>query len=519
MLLIAVALFFGALLFSLLFTRKVRSLAVSHHWANGPVQRHHVHTTPIPRFGGVAVYGTFLALILLLELASRVFRFAVGFSPRTVLWVIVPATLVFLVGVADDIWSVTPRCKFAVQILAALILFLGDFRVMKLPLFFGSHVFAWMGALPLTILWVLWVTNAFNLFDGLDGLAAGSALFSTLAVFTLSLINHNALVSVLTITLAGATLGFLKYNFNPATIFLGDSGSLFIGFTLSALALVGGGKTSTMVAVSVPVISFGLPILDTVISVIRRFLSGRPLFSADRQHIHHKLMERGLSHRQVVILLYGVSAACGLLSLFILVPGQRTLAVVLLILAAGIWFGVQYLRYPEFLELARVARRTMEQKEVIKNNLAIRRAKEQLVGARSFVDICEILETAFDGNDFDAFRLGIHPPADWFGGLSYRGSSDSCAYHTWQKNPRGNAMAGKWNLTLELRSSTHRAQGFFSMYRINDDRPLMIDLNLVGFNFSTALANSLERAFAVHEDLVIPESHREIAMGAAVGAD
>jgi len=519
MLLIAVALFFGALFFSLFFTRKVRNLAKRRHWVNGPVQQHHLHSTPVPRFGGVAVYGTFISVILLLLLASRLLHFGLGFPARNVLWVVVPATLVFVIGVVDDIWSVSPRSKFAVQVAAALILFLGDFRVMSLPLFFGHHVFAWMGALPLTVLWVLWVTNAFNLIDGLDGLAAGSALFSTLAVFTLSLINQNALVSVLTIVLAGAILGFLKYNFTPATIFLGDSGSLFIGFTLSALALVGGSKTSTMVAVSVPVISFGLPILDTVISVIRRFLSGRPVFTADRQHIHHKLMERGLSHRQVVILLYGVSAACGLLSLFILVPGQRTVAVVLLILAAGIWFGVQYLRYPEFLELARVARRTVEQKEVIKNNLAIRRAKEQLVRARSFVDICEILETAFEGNDFDAFRLGIHPPADWFCGVSYRGSSDSCAYHSWQKNPRGNALAGKWNLTLELRSSTHRAQGFFSMYRINDDRPLMIDLNLVGFNFSTALANALERAFAFHKDLVAPESHREIAMGAAVGAD
>src|SRR5579864_5528089 len=474
MLLIAVALFFGALIFSLFLTRKVRNLAVSNRWATGPLQPHHLHTAPIPRFGGVAVYGTFLAIILLLLLASRLLHFNLGFPARNVLWVIVPATLVFLVGVADDIWSVTPRCKFAVQIVAALILFLGDFRVMKLPLFFGSHVFAWMGALPLTILWVLWVTNAFNLIDGLDGLAAGSALVSTLAVFTVSLINHNALVSVLTITLAGATLGFLKYNFNPATIFLGDSGSLFIGFTLSALALVGGGKTSTMVAVSVPVISFGLPILDTVISVIRRFLSGRPLFSADRQHIHHKLMERGLSHRQVVILLYGVSAACGLLSLFILVPGQQTVAVVFLILAAGIWFGVQYLGYAEFLELGRVAQRTVAQKQVIRNNLAIRRATQQLSGANSFVEVCTILERAFENNEFDAFRLGIHPPADWFGGISYRGSSDSCAYHTWQKNPRGNALAGKWNLTLELRSSTHRAQGFFSMYRINDERPLRL---------------------------------------------
>ena len=520
MLLIAVALFFGALVFSLFFTRKVRNLAVSNRWATGPVQPHHLHTAPIPRFGGVAVYGTFLSVILLLLLASRLLHFGLGFPARNVLWVIVPATLVFGIGVVDDIWSVSPRSKFAVQVAAALILFLGDFRVMSLPIFFGHHVFAWMGALPLTVLWVLWVTNAFNLIDGLDGLAAGSALLSTLAVFTVSLINQNALVSVLTIALAGATLGFLKYNFNPATIFLGDSGSLFIGFTLSALALVGGGKTSTLVAVSVPVISFGLPILDTVISVVRRFLSGQPLFSADRQHIHHKLMERGLSHRQVVILLYGISAACGLLSLFVLVPGQRTVAVVFFILAAGIWFGVQYLRYPEFLELGRVARRTVEQRDVIRNNLAIRRAKEQLSGAQSFIDICEILEKGFESNDFDAFRLGIHPPGDWFRGALYRGSSDSCAYHTWQRNSRDNALAGRWNLTLELRTSANRRQGFFSVYRVRDDQPLMIDLNLLGSRFSTALANALERAFDQRDEFAFAEPHQAaVPMKAAAGAD
>src|SRR5579862_599462 len=520
MLLIAVALFFGALIFSLFLTRKVRNLAVSNRWATGPVQPHHLHTAPIPRFGGVAVYGTFVSVTVLLLLASRLLHFRLGFSPRTVLWVLVPATFVFAVGVADDIWSVSPRCKFAVQIAAALILFCGDFRVMRLPLFFGSHMFAWVGALPLTILWVLWVTNAFNLIDGLDGLAAGSALLSTLAVFAVGLINHNVLVSVLTVTLAGATLGFLKYNFNPASIFLGDSGSLFIGFTLSALALVGGGKTPTLVAVSVPVISFGLPILDTVISVTRRFLNRQPLFSADRQHIHHKLMERGLSHRHAVILLYGVSALCGLLSLFLLFPGQQTVAVVFLILAAGVWFGVQYLGYPEFLELGRLALRTVEQREIIRNNLAIRRAKAQLSRTQSFVDICEILEKAFESNDFDAFRLGIHPPADWFRGTLYHGSSDSCAYHTWQKNPRHNALDGKWNLTLELRTSANRPQGFFSMYRVRDDQPLMIDLNLLGSRFSTALANALERAFDRREEFIFAEPYPVAApMKAAAGAD
>ena len=505
-----VALFFGSLIFALVFTRSVRNVAVARRWATGPRCHHHLHTTAVPRFGGIAVYGTFLISTLVLLLFSRVWWFDLGFKANTLFWVLAPATLVFLIGVADDIWQLRPRSKFAVQILAALILFFGDFRIMKLPLFFGQHVFAGVGALALTVFWVLWVTNAFNLIDGLDGLAAGSALFSTLAVFAMSLINHNGLVSVLTAILAGATLGFLKYNFNPATIFLGDSGSLFIGFTLSALALVGGGKTPTLVAVSVPVVSFGLPILDTVISVVRRFLSGRPLFSADRQHIHHKLMDRGYSQRQVVILLYGVSAVCGFLGLFLLFPGQQAVAVVFLIIVVGIWFGVQYLGYPEFLELGRIARRSLEQKEIIKNNLAIRRATERLTRAQRFVDVCEILEMAFQGNDFDGFRLGNHAPSDCFGELRLRGPSTFCAYHAWQKNPDANSFCEKWNLTLELRTNTGRSLGFLSMYRFCDDQPLMIDLNVIGYGFSGALANALERSLTNSEHFVVPDEFEAV---------
>ena len=503
MLLVAVTLFFGSLAFALVFTRLVRNVATARGWAAGPRSHHHLHTAAIPRFGGIAVYGTFLIITLLLLLFSRLWQFDLGFSPRTLCWVLAPATLVFLIGVADDIWQLAPRSKFAVQIAAALILFFGNFRVMRLPLFFGDHVFAGIGALALTVFWVLWVTNAFNLIDGLDGLAAGSAFFSTLAVFTVSVINHNTLVSILTVTLAGATLGFLKYNFNPAAIFLGDSGSLFIGFTLSALALVGGGKAPTLVAVSVPVVSFGLPILDTMIAIIRRFLNGRPLFSADRQHIHHKLMDMGYSHRQVVVLLYGVSALCGLLALFLLFPGQQAVAVVSLIVVVGIWFGVQYLGYPEFLELGRVARRTLAQKEIIKNNLAIRRAVDRLARAQSFVDICEILESAFQGNDFDGLLLDKRAPV----GCSdprFR-SSSSCPYHIWQKNQQRNAFSGKWVLTLELRSSTQISQGFISMYRFRDDQPLMIDLNLIGYGFSTALADALERTLTNSEQFVIAD--------------
>jgi hypothetical protein len=157
--------------------------------------------------------------------------------------------------------------------------------------------------------------------------------------------------------------------------------------------------------VAIPSVSFGLPILETSLSVLRRFISGRPVFTADREHIHHKLLEHGWSHRQVVIILYGVSAVFAMLSLFLLWPTGSTLGLVLAVLGTGIWLGVQHLGYLEFGELRRVAQRTIEQRHIFVNNLAIRRATEELKVAEGFHQVGRILVAAFDSNDFDGFEL------------------------------------------------------------------------------------------------------------------
>jgi UDP-GlcNAc:undecaprenyl-phosphate GlcNAc-1-phosphate transferase len=198
-----------------------------------------------------------------------------------------------------------------------------------------------------------------------------------MVVFAVALVSGSSLVSLMALVLAGSILGFLRFNFSPATIFLGDCGSLFIGFMLSALALQGAQKAPTIIAVAIPVVSFGLPILETALSIVRRYLGGRPVFTADREHIHHKLLQRGLSHRQVVITLYAVSALFALLSLFLLWPTGDALGLVLAVLGTGVWIGVQHLGYMEFGELRRVAHRTIE-RQILINNLAIRRATEEL---------------------------------------------------------------------------------------------------------------------------------------------
>lgn len=486
-----------SLTLSFVLTRYVRNLASARGWLAFPSFGRHLHETPLPRLGGVAIFLAFLLSVAAAAVLSQFERLDFGFSARTLVTILLPGLLIFLLGVYDDMRTAGPHVKFTVQALAAAMLYLGGLRVSDLPVLFGTHQFPWFVGLPLTILWVLAITNAFNLIDGLDGLAAGSALFSTLVVFVVALLSGSPLVCLLTIALAGAILGFLRFNFNPATIFLGDCGSLFIGFLLSALALEGAQKAPTIIAVAIPVVSFGLPILETALSLLRRLLSGRPLFTADREHIHHKLLQLGLSHRQVVIVLYAVSALFALLSLFLLWPTGSSLGLVLAVLGTGIWMGVQHLGYLEFGELRRVAQRTMEQRQIFINNLAIRRATEELKVTRNYDQLCKILVAAFSTNDFDRFDLNVKlSPAersqvDFF--HTGRPSRDEISF-VWTRSAAAGLRDGMaWNLALDLVTTSNRRRGTLTIRRLYTQRDLQLDINLLTSVFPVALADALDR--------------------------
>lgn len=482
--------FVCAVLTSFLLTRIVRNLANSRGWVYVPHSARHIHRGLIPHLGGVAIYLAVLLVAITLIAFPSLPGIEAHVSRRTVLYILGPATLVFLLGLYDDFRPVKPWVKFSVQALAATLMYFGRFGVFDLPLLFGSQRFAWL-ALPLTIVWVLWITNAFNLLDGIDGLAAGSALFSTLTVFVVSVIGGNFLISALTLALAGSILGFLRFNFNPATIFLGDCGSLFLGFMLSALGLAGAGKAPTIVAVAIPVVSFGLPVIETILSVIRRFMSGQPLFGGDRGHIHHKLLDRGFTQRQAVLILYSVSAVCGLMSLFLLYPSGSLVGIVLLVIGTGVVLGVQQLGYHEFVELGRVARRTMEQKKIIVNNLTIRRATEALSMSKDMEGVDRILRDTFEGNDFDGFILTLDPdpagPYDGRQGLSRL---------TWRRSDGSWEETSEWTLTIDLLRATGLRLGTFSLSRKSNGAPLYVDINLLIAGFNVALGCAVERALS-----------------------
>jgi UDP-GlcNAc:undecaprenyl-phosphate GlcNAc-1-phosphate transferase len=494
--------FAGSLALSFLSTKLVRDFATQKGWVSAPAHERHLHSNALPRLGGVAIVFSFLLTTAAALVLANLFSSSdAKFSAHPLLTILPPATLIFLLGIYDDLRTAGPYLKFSVQAVAGAMLFAGGLRILDLPLLFGTHQFSWFVGLPLTIFWVMAITNAFNLIDGLDGLAAGAALFSTLVMFVVALLGNAPLISLLTLALAGAVLGFLRYNFNPATIFLGDCGSLFIGFMLSALALQGAQKAPTIVAVAIPVVSFGLPILETFLSIVRRFIGGRPVFTADREHIHHKLLQRGWSHRQAVIILYAVSALFALLSLFLLWPTGSTLGLVLAVLGTGIWIGVQHLGYLEFGEIRRVAQRTIEQRHIFVNNLAIRRATEELKVAETFQQVSRILTAAFTGNDFDAFELRVRVPAPRTFQLV---ESQEVPHLRWTKP--GNRVVPEfgsaWSLSLELITAANQHCGNLVVFRSYVNRDLQLDINLLTSAFPATLAEALHRTAAQNIEFI-----------------
>ncbi|MBV8208150.1 MAG: undecaprenyl/decaprenyl-phosphate alpha-N-acetylglucosaminyl 1-phosphate transferase [Acidobacteria bacterium] len=493
--------FAASLLIGLLATRQVRNFAVNRGLGLTQARDRDVHTLPVPRVGGMAIFAALALVLTGVLLAQHFFAATHVIAFGDIVPLIFPATLMFILGLYDDMFHASPWFKLGIEILAAVPIYMSGLRVVSIPMVAGNYTFGAVLSFVFTVLWVLLITNAFNLVDGLDGLAVGSALFSTLVMFVMALINGYLAVAVVALALAGVTAGFLRFNFNPATIFLGDSGSLFIGFVLSVLSLAARSKSSTMMAVAIPIVSFGLPIMEVGLSAIRRFLSGKPLFRPDRQHIHHKLLERGFTHRQAVVILYAVSGGCALLSALLLHPGGPTVGIVLFALGGGIWIGVQHLRYHEVFELGRVARRTMQQKQIIVNNLAIRRATERIAAACSMSELQSLLHETFEMNAFDGFEL--RPGFEQGAGMIWRTEE----FYRWER-PRPARRRGDshWALAVQLVSGAGSNCGELILYRRSQEEPLQLDINLITDEFQRALGRALENIFA-QETFCFAEQH------------
>jgi UDP-GlcNAc:undecaprenyl-phosphate GlcNAc-1-phosphate transferase len=374
-----------AALCSLVLTPIIRRLAHLHGWVDRPDGRRKRHVEPVPRVGGIAVYAAFVfssGVFLLAALPSDPWYGAVAVHAYRHL--VVACGLVMAVGLADDLWGVKPVAKITAQAGAALYLFANGYRIDVVSNPFGGETTP-LGvfALPVTVLWFVGMSNAFNLIDGLDGLAAGIGLFSTTTLFIAAAINERWEVALLCSALGGALLGFLRYNFFPANIFLGDSGSLLIGFALAAFAIRGSMKSSAAVAVAAPLLALAVPILDAAIAVLRRLIAGKNPFEADGDHIHHRLLRRGWGPRSAVILLYAIAGAFGALSLLTMSERGQVAGLVIIATSVVTWLGIQHLGYPEFGEVHRILRKgLLHERQAMGNNVYLKSLEASFTEAR-----------------------------------------------------------------------------------------------------------------------------------------
>ncbi len=324
-----------------------------------PTGRHRGST--VPRLGGVAVCVGMTVGIAAAALLPGGFSLS-GPAVRFFAGVVVAAWVVFLAGVADDLWDLPPVAKLLVQCAAAGVAYAWGFRVEVLSLG-EAQLSLGLFALPVTLLWIVGVTNAFNLIDGLDGLATGIAMLALATTFGVAALLGNAEVTLVCAALFGALLGFLRYNLRPARIFLGDSGSLFIGFLLAVLSVHGSTKSATAVLVVVPVMVLALPLLDTGISILRRWLRGVPIWGADDRHLHHRLLAIGLTHRRALQILYfsaAVLAGLGVVLAFAPPPVVAMTAVAgALATGALLLYGIDRLDYHEFAAAGVVLRSSL----------------------------------------------------------------------------------------------------------------------------------------------------------------
>jgi len=361
------ALFFvSAAGISFLITPLIERLAHKYKILDMPSERK-IHKSPVPLLGGISIFIGFNAAIFLGFLLHN--EYLANFVRTKWIPILIPEIIILFIGVYDDIKKVRAFQKFLFQVMAGSLVVIFGFgiHIIKNP-FTGNIMDLGGWSIPVTILWVVGITNALNLIDGLDGLAAGISFIVCFAVFGIAYIYQNVDIALVSLTLAGSILGFLKYNFHPARIFLGDSGSLLLGFLLSVLSIEGAHKGAIIIAVLAPLLVLGLPIMDTVLSMIRRILRpirfGEPangrrpglksilrklsIFTADDDHIHHRLLKLGFSQRKAVVLLYGVCLLLCALAFLTVAKQNINITIFLVAILIASVIGIQSLKYQEF---------------------------------------------------------------------------------------------------------------------------------------------------------------------------
>ncbi len=291
-----------AFLISFVSTPAVIALAGKIKAIDIPKDERRIHKKPIPLIGGLAIFYGFVISVLCFAVIDR-----------PTIGILSGALIMVTVGLFDDMRDLNAKLKLVFQILAALIAVYFDIEIRYIAnpfsVWFGpEYINLGVWSIPLTVIWIVGVTNAVNLIDGLDGLAVGISSIASVALLSLTLISQNLNAAILTAALAGAGFGFLPYNFNPAKIFMGDTGSTFLGFVLACISIQGLMKMYAIISFAIPVLILGLPLFDTIFAILRRIAKKQPIMKPDRGHLHHRLIDMGFSQRETVIALYTLTS-------------------------------------------------------------------------------------------------------------------------------------------------------------------------------------------------------------------
>jgi len=511
------ALFLIATFASLAITPLIRRLCERFRLLDVPTDGRRVHSNAVPRLGGVAIYLSLLLALSTLPMVSNLLTQSLGEYTDQLFVAAIPATLVLILGIYDDLRGTNAAVKFIGLGLVGALFFAMGGRIEALAIpFVGTLHFPPVVSFFITVFWLVAISNAFNLIDGMDGLATGAALFASIVILIVSLAQGNPLMIVVTLVLCGALAGFLRYNFNPASIFLGDSGALFIGFLLAALSVLSAQKATTSVAVITPLLAFGLPVVDTSVTMARRLISGKPMFQGDGEHIHHMLLARGWSQKRVALILYGVCAVFGLVAALSTTTSSPQTGFVLFVIAVAVTIAVGHLRYHEVDELRAGMKRTVGDRRLrVANNIRVRRASRALSKASNLGELFDALGVMLEFGEFayanvqigEAGRAEVNERALKAGGhrrpLQKLEMRNRRIWWSWRRRGVSEedviGSSSVWCLRLPL-STDNKILGWMNLYRPFNDPPLLLDTNYLSGLLRTDLSEAAQRILDSHEN-------------------
>jgi UDP-GlcNAc:undecaprenyl-phosphate GlcNAc-1-phosphate transferase len=466
------------------------------------------HDRAIPRVGGVA---TFVAAVAGVA-ATSAFGLAPSLLDPTLVQGLGPlllaASIMFGLGLVDDVRNLGAGAKFLIEVLLAAGLFAAGVRLGSISIGEGLVV-----ALPptvdlaLTILWFVGMTNAFNLIDGHDGVAGGVALLALATISYAAVVQGNEGIALVTLALSGAVLGFLLFNLPPASVFMGDAGSLFLGFSLAGLGLIAvRGTPGDPVPILVPLLAMGLPVLDTALAIFRRLLRGDPFFRADRGHIHHRLHDLGYPRTVVTLLMWGIAGVFSLVSLMLLPQDPLLTAIGLTMAVTVSLITLRWLETPEIAELGRAAQRAFLQRSTIRQNVRLRDAVQLLDDARTPDELHGALRHAF--RDSLCAHIELWVPADWESVLEPHPDFDSDSFGmVWRA---GDQEAGDaWEISVALELSTPRA-GRLSLRYGTGGSDSTDNVESIVRKVRPSLCRTLDRLL---ESQGAPEGEGEVSLG------